>query len=204
MKFTDDSCRLFRIPSAEYLVGIETRTRQPCWPLEDYIGSRIQFNPTYFKTDLRMREEEERVVKGWAAKVAENVQISVESYTTGRLWPIYEWDDSLKKLATDPTSPSDALKRLVRKKLPHLQAKIAGDEDFVRSQYRWMRPFAHPQADKITPKWLLFRTIQMLLLTHLNLIEKNGANAHNMSHLKTTHEPKNRRRIDHGFHRYHG
>lgn len=188
MKFTDDSCRVFCLPSTEYLVGIEDRTRRPCWPLKNYIGSRIQFNPGYFKNDLRMRKEEERIMEGWVAKVAEDVQISIDHYDASFLWPFYEWDESLKKLATDPNSPSEEQKCLVRKKLPEFRRMITFDEDFVRSQYRWMRPFGYPQADKISPQWLLFRTVQTLLLTHLNLIEKNGANAHKMTDRNTTHE----------------
>jgi len=38
MKFSNEDYRLFRIPSSGFLVGIEPRTRLPCWPLEDYIG----------------------------------------------------------------------------------------------------------------------------------------------------------------------
>lgn len=127
-------------------------------------------------------------MEGWVAKVAEEVQISIERYTTSFLWPVYEWDESLKKLATDPNSTSEELKRLVRKKLPEFRRMITHDEDFLRAQYRWMRPFAYPPAEKISPQWLLFQTIQTLLLTHLNLIEKNGANAHKMTDRNTTHE----------------
>lgn len=188
MKFSHDDSHLFRIPSSGFLVGIEARTRRPCWPIEDYIGSRIQFNPSYFKSALRMRKEEEPIVESWSAKVAESVQISLDSYITGNLWPLYEWDDSLKQLAANPTTPISDLKKLIRRKLPEFQKRVAEDEAFVRSQYCWMRPLFYPAPEKISSRWLLFRSIQIHLLVHLNLVEKNCANVHAMTLLKTTHE----------------
>jgi len=63
IKFSNEDSRLSRIPSSGFLVWIEASTRRPYWPIEDYIGSRIQFNPFYFKSALRMQNEEEPIVE---------------------------------------------------------------------------------------------------------------------------------------------
>lgn len=188
MKFSDASCSLYSMPSVEYLVGLEVSTRRPCWPIEDYVRAKIQLNPTYFDEQYRMRDQEAPVVEGWSEKVRENVQLSVESYNRGELWPTIEWDEDLKKMAEQNPRPCSELKKLARKLLPSFRRRIVEDENFLRAQYEWMRPFGHPSADKINPKWLLFRTIQVMLLVHLNLLEKNAAHAHGMTDKNTTHE----------------
>lgn len=188
MKFSDASCSLYSIPSVEYLVGLEVSTRRPCWPIEDYVRAKIQLNPTYFDEGYRLRDQEEPVVEGWSEKVRESVQISIESYDRGELWPVIDWDDGLKKLSEQTPRPINELKQLARELVPTFRRRIVEDEDFLRAQYKWMRPFGHPAADKINPDWLLFRTIQVMLLVHLNLLEKNAAHAHRMTEKNTTHE----------------
>lgn len=188
MKFSDASCSLYGISSVEFLVGVEARTFRPCWPIEDYVRSKIQFNSAYFKDDPRMREEDVAVVENWSKEISENVQISLDSYTEGRLWPVRDWDEGLKELAAQTPIPTDEIKMRVRTLLPSFKRRVVEDDDFVRAQYKWMRPFAYPPADRICPKWLLFRTIQTMFLTHLNLLEKSAANAHNMTEKNTRHE----------------
>ena len=187
-KFSGETSSLYRIPDTGFLIAIETRSRRPCWPIEDYIGSRIQFNPTYFNGEKRLRHEESRIVEKWSAYVAENVQATIDCYERGNLWPMCKWDDAIAVLVGEESLSSREVKSRIIKKLPQFQKRISEDEDFVRSQYGWMRPFTYPAAQKLSRQWLLFRSIQVSLLVHLNLIEKSGANPIKMSLRTVSHE----------------
>jgi hypothetical protein len=188
LKFAEETSRLFRVKDTAYLVGTEARTRRPCWPIEDYIGSRIQFNPDYFDNERWLRDEETPTVERWSAWVAGNVQASLDCYSKGSLWPIRRWDAELASLFEKDGEPSMEAKSFVLEKLPEFRKRVAEDEDFVRAQYAWMRPLGYPAPDKISPHWLLYRSIQIQLLVHLNLIERNQANPIQMSLNNITHE----------------
>lgn len=158
LKFAEETSRLYRIAGTGFLIGIEARTRRPCWPIEDYIGSRIQFNPTYFDSERRLRAGEAPTVEQWSAYIADNVQVSLECYEKGILWLVSKWDESLVHLSAETSQPSEEAKRLILCKLPEFRKRISEDENFVRTQYAWMRPFGYPSSEKISPRWLLFRS----------------------------------------------
>jgi hypothetical protein len=189
LKFSGSGGRLNRVMEIGPLISREVRTRHPCWPIEDYVQSSVQFNPDYFGTERRLRDEDVAVVERWATFVSHSVDAATDLYVK-QAWlaVLLKWDDDLARIGAGDSSSSE-LKRTILLKLPKFRARIGTDIEFVRDHYRrWARPFQYPRHDQLTERWNLFRLVQVQLLFQLNLLEKSAVGPLKMTRRVITHD----------------